>query len=175
MVKGSKSTKKAKFASVGKGKVANLRMSPRLVSKTNTCTNIDNGGIGENDFEDEAVGDQNANSSETLGERNSDDSGDVENSANMKEIFLEVPRHHQLVVLKSLLNNGNNQRRCSHPLCTARPNKYCSGCSDVLGDCLRLVCFCNLHFPIHIASQCYNAYRLYNAQPVQLDGDSNNE
>ena len=167
IVKTKRYTKRyAKKALVDNGKQMGVRSSSRINS--NSVAPNDGDESGEIAIEEEEEEEQESVADESIaGGRHN---GPVVQVADRRfeDIFLQVPKIHKLVSLSTIVTNGNNQRRCGHPGCTSRPNKFCSGCSDVLGKNLRLVCFCYVHFPFHIASQCYNSFKLLSDQPEQL-------
>ena len=155
-----------------------LRSSSRISTSRSSNTNEENEGDRDENDESEGEDSQGGGDLEIADIVDHGSQGPVVQqvtNTNLEKLFLEVPRHHRLICLNTVVNNGNNQRRCGHPRCTSRPNKYCSGCSDVLGNDMRLVCFCNSHFPVHIASQCYNAYRMHSEQTDILDDNDNSE
>ena len=131
------------------------RSSSKIASSSKSAANV-------NEIEGAASG--NENDEEADGNENDDNVEEVESGAsNLENLILQVPSKHHLLSLSEKVTNGNNQRRCAYPGCSSRPNKYCSGCSDVvLGNKWRFVCFCYTHFSYHIASQCYITFTEYN-------------
>ena len=168
---GNKIRKAGISRQVGKFSCSEIRHSPRFgssISASSASQNVNqNGeetirdGEGDQDQDDDAVDD--------------DAPGAQQESSAVSRLFLEVPKAHRLVCIKSVSTNGVNQRTCSTPHCNKRPNKFCWECSDFIpGTKDRLVCFCYDHFPFHIASQCYKAYIKHVKQTV-VDVDVNDD